>query len=100
MRGVGWGHERPPVLLDGWTGGAPTATPIRHDHESCYERGSARKQKQGFAHAVPPKGQVTKGERPLRLRRNSGAALHPRMKDAECCAGATLIGEAAAQADP
>src|SRR4029453_16344065 len=43
---------------------------------------------------------MSKGECPLRLRLHSGAALHPRMKDAECCAGATLIGEATAQADP
>jgi hypothetical protein len=48
---------------------------------------------------VPPKARA-KAEYPLPPRLNSGAAVHPRMKDAECCAGATLIGEAAAQADP
>ncbi len=34
----------------------------------------ARKQKQDFAHAVPPKGRVSKGECRSRLRRNFGAA--------------------------
>jgi hypothetical protein len=37
---------------------------------------------------VPPKA-MTKGECPFRLRLNSGAALHPRRKRAECGAGAT-----------
>ena len=34
------------------------------------------------------------------LQTKFGRGPSPRMKDAECCAGATLIGEAAAQADP
>jgi hypothetical protein len=36
-----------------------------------------------------PQTHKLQGECPFRLRLNWGAALHPNMKDAECCAGAT-----------
>jgi hypothetical protein len=48
-----------------------------------------QKSRRGFPHS-----QAARGYPAFRLRLNSGAALHPRIKDAECCAGATRPGAA------